>query len=146
MKASSWPYSTVVAASRKKTTPSAVATTVNSANLVSYPLLYNHVPMSVSSSSPYASSSPYNSVPVSVSSSIGSMGVSANIISLPQPDQSCYLKIQTTVLIRFHSIQLHRDPIQAPWNKYETKISYCTFGTRATHLYTVGVCRKYCKP
>ena len=103
MKASSWPYSTVVAASRKKTTPSAVATTVNSANLVSYPLLYNHVPMSVSSSSPYASSSPYNSVPVSVSSSIGSMGVSANIISLPQPDQSCYLKIQTTVLIRFHS-------------------------------------------
>jgi hypothetical protein len=51
-------------------------TTVNSANLVSYPLLYNHVPMSVSSSSPYnsvpmsvSSSSPYNSVPMSVSSS-----------------------------------------------------------------------------
>ena len=47
--------------------------------------------MSVSSSSPYnniplsvSSSSPYNSVPVSVSSSIGSMGVSANIRSLPQ--------------------------------------------------------------
>jgi hypothetical protein len=58
--------------------------------------------VSVSSSSPYASSSPYNSVPVSVSRSIGSMGVSANIISLPQPDQSCYLKKKTTVLIRFH--------------------------------------------
>jgi len=80
-KTSSLPYSTVVAASRKKPTSSAVATTVNSANLVSYPLLYNHVPVSVSSSSPY------NSVqlPVSVSSSIGSMGVSANITSLPQP-------------------------------------------------------------
>ena len=75
-KASSLPYSTVVAASRKKPLSSAVATTVNSANLVSYPLLYNHVPVSVSSSSPYnsvpvsvSSSSPYNSVPVSVSSS-----------------------------------------------------------------------------
>jgi len=32
-----------------------------------------------------SSSLPYNSVPVSVSSSIGSMGVSANITSLPQP-------------------------------------------------------------
>ena len=91
-KASSLPYSTVVAASRKKPTSSTVATTVNSANFVSYPLLYNHVPVSVSNSSPYnsipvsvSSSSPYNSVPVSVSSSIGSMGVSANITSLPQP-------------------------------------------------------------
>jgi hypothetical protein len=71
---------------------SAVATTVNSANLVSYPLRYNHVPLSVSGSSPYnsisvsvLSSSPYNSVPVSESSLIGSTGVSANITSLPQP-------------------------------------------------------------
>jgi hypothetical protein len=69
----------VVAASRKKPTSSAVATTVNSANLVCYPLLYIHVPVSVSSYSPY------NSVPVSASSSIGSTGVSANITSLPQP-------------------------------------------------------------
>ena len=104
-KASSLPYSTMVAASRIKPTSSAVATTVNSANLGSYPLLYNYVPVyvsssspnnsipvSVSSSSPYnsipvsvSSSSPYNSVPVSVSNSIGSMGVSANITSLPQP-------------------------------------------------------------
>ena len=111
-KASSLPYSTVVAASRKKPTSYAVATTASSANLVSYPLFYNHVPVSVSSSSPYnsvsvsssspynsvsvsssspynsvsvSSSLPYNSVPVSVSSSIGSMGVSANITSLPQP-------------------------------------------------------------
>ena len=78
-KASSLPYSTVVAASRKKPISSAVATTVGSADLVSYPLLYNHVPVYVSSSSPYnsvsvSSSSPYNSVTVSVSSSIGSMG------------------------------------------------------------------------
>ena len=51
------PYSTVLAASRKKPLSSAVATTVNSANLVYYPLLYNHV-----------------HVPVS-----------ANITSLPQP-------------------------------------------------------------
>ena len=80
-KASSFPYSTVIAASRKKPTSSAVATTVNGANLVSYPLPYNHVPVSLSTSSPY------NSVqlPVSVSSSIGSMGVFANITSLPQP-------------------------------------------------------------
>ena len=89
-KASSLPYSTVVTASRKKSLSSAVATTVNSANLVSYHLLYNHVPVSVSSSSPYnsipvSSSSPYNSVPVSVSKLIGSMGVSANFTSLPQP-------------------------------------------------------------
>ena len=89
-KASSLPYSTVVAASRKKPISSAVATTVGSADLVSYPLLYNHVPVYVSSSSPYnsvsvSSSSPYNSVTVSVSSSIGSMGVSANITTLPQP-------------------------------------------------------------
>ena len=46
--------------------------------------------MFVSSSLPYnsvsvSSSSPYSSVPVSVSSSIGSMGVFANITSLPQP-------------------------------------------------------------
>jgi hypothetical protein len=75
-KVSSLPYSTVVAASRKKPVSSAVSITVNSANLVSYPLLYNHVPVSVSSSSPYysihvsvSSSSPYNSIPVSVSSS-----------------------------------------------------------------------------
>ena len=103
-KASSLPY-TMVAASMIKPTSSAVATTVNSANLGPYPLLYNYVPVYVSSSSPYnsipvsvsssspynsipvsvSSSSPYNSVPVSVSSSIGSMGVSANITSLPQP-------------------------------------------------------------
>jgi hypothetical protein len=71
----------VIAASRKKPTSSAVATTVNGANLVSYPLPYNHVPVSLSTSSPY------NSVqlPVSVSNSIGSMGVSANITNLPQP-------------------------------------------------------------
>ena len=113
-KASSLPYSTVVAASRKKPTSSAVANTVNSANLVSYPLLYNLVPVSVSSSSPYnsipvsvscsspynsipvsvSSSSPYNSVPVSLSSLIGSMGVSANITSLPQPAPIMW--IQTT--------------------------------------------------
>ena len=60
--------------------------------MVSYPLRYNHVPLSVSGSSPYnsisvsvLSSSPYNSVPVSESSLIGSTGVSANITSLPQP-------------------------------------------------------------
>jgi hypothetical protein len=47
----------VVAASRKKPLSSAVATTVNSANFVYYPLLYNYV-----------------HVPVS-----------ANITSLPQP-------------------------------------------------------------
>ena len=47
-KASPLPYSTVVAASRNKPLSSAVATTVNSANLVYYPLLYNnvHVPVS----------------------------------------------------------------------------------------------------
>ena len=79
-KASSFPYSTVIAASRKKPS-SAVATTVNGANLVSCPLPYNQAPVSLSTSLPY------NSVqlPVSVSSSIGSMGVSANITSLPQP-------------------------------------------------------------
>ena len=38
-KASSLPYSTVVAASRKNPTSSAVATTASSANFVSYPLL-----------------------------------------------------------------------------------------------------------
>jgi hypothetical protein len=38
----------VVAASRKKPLSSAVATTVNSANLVYYPLLYNHVHVPVS--------------------------------------------------------------------------------------------------
>lgn len=78
-KAPSLPYNTVIAASRKKPTSSAVASTSNSANLVSYPLSYNHVPVSV------ASSSPCNSVHVSVSSSTGYMGVSANITSLPQP-------------------------------------------------------------
>ena len=80
-KASSFPCSTVIAASRKKPTSSAVATTVNGANLVSYPLPYNNIPVSLSTSSPY------NSVqlPMSVSSSIGSMGVSANITGLPQP-------------------------------------------------------------
>lgn len=80
-KAPSLPYNTVIAASRKKPTSSAVASTSNSANLVSYPLSYNHVPVSV------ASSAPCNSVhvPVSVSSSTGYMGVSANITSLPQP-------------------------------------------------------------
>ena len=38
----------MVAASRKKPLSSAVATTVNSANLVYYPLLYNHVHVPVS--------------------------------------------------------------------------------------------------
>ena len=77
-KASSFPYSTVIAASRKKPS-SAVATTVDGANLVSCPLPYNQVPVSLSTSSPY------NSVQLPVSSSIGTMGVSANITSLPQP-------------------------------------------------------------
>jgi hypothetical protein len=68
----------VIAASRKKPS-SAVATTVNGANLVSCPLPYNQAPVSLSTSSPY------NSIQLPVSSSIGSMGVSANITSLPQP-------------------------------------------------------------
>ena len=77
-KASSFPYSTVIAASRKKPS-SAVATTVDGANLVSCPLPYYLVPVSLSTSSPY------NSAQLPVSSSIGTMGVSANITSLPQP-------------------------------------------------------------
>jgi hypothetical protein len=47
-KASSFQCSTVIAASRKKPTSSAVATTVNGANLVSYPLPYNSIPVSFS--------------------------------------------------------------------------------------------------
>jgi hypothetical protein len=98
-KASLLPYSTVVAASRKNPLSSAVATTVNSANLVSYPLLYNHVPVSVSSSSPYnsihvsvSSSSPYNSIPVSVSSS-----APYNIIHVSVSSSSPYNSIPVSV-------------------------------------------------
>ena len=46
---------------------------------MSCPLPYNQVPVSLSTSSPH------NSVQLPVSSSIGTMGVSANITSLPQP-------------------------------------------------------------
>ena len=97
-KASSFPYSTVIAASRKKKPSSAVATTVDGANLVSCPLPYNQVPVSLSTSSPY------NSAQLPVSSSIGAMGVSANITGLPQP--APIILPQTT----YHSID------QVPFN------------------------------
>jgi hypothetical protein len=63
-KASSIPYSTVIAASRKKPS-SAVATTVDGGNLVSCPLPYNQEPVSLSTSSPH------NNVQLPVASSIG---------------------------------------------------------------------------
>jgi hypothetical protein len=116
----------LVIVSRKKPS-SAVATTVDGANLVSCPFPYNQVPVSLSTSSPY------NSVQLPVSSSIGTMGVSANITSLPQP--APIILPQTTD----HSTdQVPQHYIHLKLNIKLLKIDFFNYLTLFAKLHTYG--------